>query len=58
MSKWINVKKKKPDKCDDYLVYDEYGIIFIAHYNIQGWFSKNGRITHYMPLPKAPGGSS
>ena len=54
MDNWISVKEKNPDKYDDYLVYDDYGIIFIAHYNIQGWFSKNGNITYWQPLPEPP----
>ena len=54
MSEWISVKNRLPEKYDDYLTYDEYGITMITHYNMQGWFSKNGNITHWMPLPEPP----
>ena len=52
--KWINVKDRLPEKYDDYITYDEYGITAITHYNMQGFFSKNGTIIHWMPLPEPP----
>ncbi len=58
MSKWISLDEKRPSKSGDYLVYSISGEIRNSYYTSSGEFALAAlyglKITHWMPLPKAP----
>lgn len=67
MSRWIDMRKKKPPKGDWVIVCDEYGVIEIeqavGYVNfeghkftfLQGWKHGNGtRLVAWQPLPPWP----
>lgn len=49
--KWISVYNQLPEKYDDYLTLDALGVVAIAHFNMEGFHIKNGKILYWMPLP-------
>lgn len=53
--RWISVDDIVPDKDSEVLVCDKNGAIGVGYYT-GTWYSCNTpyRITHWMPLPKAP----
>lgn len=52
--KWISIYNQLPEKYDDYLTLDALGVVAIAHFNMEGFHYKNGKILYWMPLPEPP----
>ena len=55
---WISVEERLPDILCEVLVYFESGGITISEIFSDGCFcleSRYGKVTHWQPLPKAPG---
>lgn len=55
--RWIRVEDDLPEKDTEVMVYDKGGLFGLAYYDSAGtWHSYATcyRITHWMPLPKAP----
>lgn len=59
---WISVKDRLPDNIKDVIVYDEYGLMYLAYYHpfrkywLYVFTGKEcaHKITHWMPLPEPP----
>lgn len=65
MNKWISVKDKMPENCQECLTYGydnffRFSGFYIDRYQTdKGWIIADGysrnTVTHWMPLPEPPG---
>ena len=58
-NEWVSVEERLPEKRDDYIVLTEDAEVFLCDYipSVRQWWAGDsiiidGRITHWMPLPK------
>jgi hypothetical protein len=67
VNKWIDIKKKVPDRSDDFLVCDRNGVMFVCAYypEEKRWFingadgpyySEDWYLRFWMELPEEPEG--
>lgn len=58
--RWISIEERRPRFCESVIAASSNGNVWRDEYMSDGFIFEKiyGRVTHWMPMPKAPGGGS